>query len=81
MDASNETVNFSNVADKASALMAQGLNMDQVTALMRQARVEARIFGTTTEEAFQNISSAVTGGLVTTLRRSYGLQLSLKRCE
>ncbi|MBI5024105.1 MAG: hypothetical protein HZC18_03795, partial [Candidatus Omnitrophica bacterium] len=43
-----------------------------------QARVEARIFGTTTEEAFQNISSAVTGGLVTTLRRSYGLQLSLK---
>jgi len=78
MDASNETVNFSNVADKASALMAQGLNMDQVTALMRQARVEARIFGTTTEEAFQNISSAVTGGLVTTLRRSYGLQLSLK---
>jgi len=78
MEASNETVNFSNVADKASALMAQGLNMDQVTALMRQARVEARIFGTTTEEAFQNISSAVTGGLVTTLRRSYGLQLSLK---
>jgi len=78
MEASSETVNFSNVADKASALMAQGLNMDQVTALMRQARVEARIFGTTTEEAFQNISSAVTGGLVTTLRRSYGLQLSLK---
>jgi len=78
MDASNETVNFSNVADKASALMAQGLNMDQVTALMRQARVEARIFGTTTEEAFQTISGAVTGGLVTTLRRSYGLQLSLK---
>ncbi|MFH1776333.1 MAG: hypothetical protein ABH952_02055 [Candidatus Omnitrophota bacterium] len=78
MEASQETVNFSNVADKASALMAQGLNMDQVTALMRQARVEARIFGTTTEEAFQNISSAVTGGLVTTLRRSYGLQLSLK---
>lgn len=78
MEASQETVNFSNVADKVSALMAQGLNMDQVTALMRQARVEARIFGTTTEEAFQNISSAVTGGLVTTLRRSYGLQLSLK---
>ncbi|MFH2137447.1 MAG: hypothetical protein ABII88_02925 [Candidatus Omnitrophota bacterium] len=78
MEASQETVNFSNIADKASALMAQGLNMDQVTALMRQARVEARIFGTTTEEAFQNISSAVTGGLVTTLRRSYGLQLSLK---
>jgi len=78
LEASQETVNFSNVADKVSALMAQGLNMDQVTALMRQARVEARIFGTTTEEAFQNISSAVTGGLVTTLRRSYGLQLSLK---
>jgi len=78
MEASHATVNFSNVADKASALMAQGLNMEQVTALMRQARVEARIFGTTTEEAFQNISSAVTGGLVTTLRRSYGLQLSLK---
>jgi len=78
MDAAHATVNFSNVADKVSALMAQGLNMDQVTALMRQARVEARIFGTTTEEAFQNISSAVTGGLVTTLRRSYGLQLSLK---
>jgi len=78
MEASHATVNFSNVADKASALMAQGLNMDQITALMRQARVEARIFGTTTEEAFQNISSAVTGGLVTTLRRSYGLQLSLK---
>ncbi|MFH2146291.1 MAG: hypothetical protein ABII75_09755 [Candidatus Omnitrophota bacterium] len=78
LEASQETVNFSNIADKASALMAQGLNMDQVTALMRQARVEARIFGTTTEEAFQNISSAVTGGLVTTLRRSYGLQLSLK---
>jgi len=78
MEASHATVNFSNVADKASALMAQGLNMEQITALMRQARVEARIFGTTTEEAFQNISSAVTGGLVTTLRRSYGLQLSLK---
>ncbi|MBI4970746.1 MAG: hypothetical protein HZC17_02780 [Candidatus Omnitrophica bacterium] len=78
MEAAQETVNFSNVADKASALMAQGLNMEQITALMRQARVEARIFGTTTEEAFQNISSAVTGGLVTTLRRSYGLQLSLK---
>jgi len=78
MEASQETVNFSNVADKASSLMAQGLNMDQITALMRQARVEARIFGTTTEEAFQTISSAVTGGLVTTLRRSYGLQLSLK---
>ena len=78
MEASQETVNFSNVADKVSALMAQGLNMDQVTALMRQARVEARIFGTTTEEAFQSMSSAVTGGLVTTLRRSYGLQLSLK---
>jgi hypothetical protein len=79
MEASGATVNFSNVADKVSALMAQGLNMDQVTALMRQARVEARIFGTTTEEAFQNISSAVTGGLVTTLRRTYGLQLSLKQ--
>ncbi len=78
MEASHATVNFSDVADKASALMAQGLNMEQITALMRQARVEARIFGTTTEEAFQNISSAVTGGLVTTLRRSYGLQLSLK---
>ena len=78
LEASHATVNFSNVADKASALMAQGLNMEQITALMRQARVEARIFGTTTEEAFQNISSAVTGGLVTTLRRSYGLQLSLK---
>ncbi|MFA5100165.1 MAG: hypothetical protein WC547_04705 [Candidatus Omnitrophota bacterium] len=78
MEASQETVNFSNVADKVSSLMAQGLNMDQITALMRQARVEARIFGTTTEEAFQTISGAVTGGLVTTLRRSYGLQLSLK---
>lgn len=78
LEASHATVNFSNVADKASALMAQGLNMEQIAALMRQARVEARIFGTTTEEAFQNISSAVTGGLVTTLRRSYGLQLSLK---
>ena len=78
MEASHATVNFSNVADKASALMAQGLNMDTISALMKQARVEARIFGTTTEEAFQNISSAVTGGLVTTLRRSYGLQLSLK---
>jgi len=78
MEASKATVNFSNIADKASALMAQGLNMETVTALMKQARVEARIFGTTTEEAFQNISSAVTGGLVTTLRRSYGLQLSLK---
>ena len=51
MEASNETVNFSNVADKVSALMAQGLNMDQVAALMKQARAEARIFGTTTEEA------------------------------
>jgi hypothetical protein len=78
MAASKETVNFSNVADKVSALMAQGLSMDQVTALMKQAWVEARIFGTTTEEAFRNISSAVTGSLVTTLRRSYGLQLSLK---
>ena len=78
MEASHATVNFSNVADKASALMAQGLNMDTISALMKQARVEARIFGTTTEEAFQNISSAVTVGLVTTLRRSYGLQLSLK---
>jgi len=78
MEASHATVNFSNVADKASALMAQGLNMDTISALMKQARVEARIFGTTTEEAFQSISSAVTGGLVTTLRRSYGLQLSLK---
>ncbi len=28
MEASKETVNFSNVADKVSALMAQGLNMD-----------------------------------------------------
>ena len=78
MEASHATVNFSNVADKASALMAQGLNMDTISALMKQARVEAKIFGPTTEEAFQNISSAVTGGLVTTLRRSYGLQLSLK---
>jgi hypothetical protein len=78
MEASNATVNFSNVADKASALMAQGLNMDTIAALMKQARVEAKIFGTTTEAAFQNITSAVTGGLVTTLRRTYGLQLSLK---
>jgi hypothetical protein len=78
MEASKATVNFSNIADKASALMAQGLSMETVTALMRQARVEAKIFGTTTEEAFQNISSAVTGGMVATLRRSYGLQLSLK---
>ncbi|MBN2120699.1 MAG: hypothetical protein JW734_06560 [Candidatus Omnitrophica bacterium] len=78
MEVSKATVNFSNVADKVSALMAQGLNMQTITSLMRQARVEARIFGTTTEEAFQNITSAVTGGLVTTLRRSYGLQLSLK---
>lgn len=78
MEASAGTVNFSNVADKAAALMAQGLNMDTVVALMKQARVEARIFGSTTEEAFQNISSAVTGGLVTTLRRTYGLNLSLK---
>ncbi|HAH21625.1 MAG: hypothetical protein A2Y00_05520 [Omnitrophica WOR_2 bacterium GWF2_43_52] len=78
MEASHATVNFSNIADKASALMAQGLNMDTVAALMKQARVEAKIFGSTTEEAFQNITSAVTGGLVTTLRRTYGLQLSLK---
>lgn len=79
MDASSATVNFSNVADKASALMAQGLNMDEVAALMQQARVEARLFGKTTEESFQVISSAVTGGLVTTLRRAYGLQLSLEK--
>src|SRR3989338_2917254 len=78
MEASHATVNFSNIADKASDLMAQGLNMDTVAALMKQARVEAKIFGSTTEEAFQNITSAVTGGLVTTLRRTYGLQLSLK---
>ena len=50
MEASKATVNFSNIADKVSALMAQGLNMETITALMRQARVEARIFGTTTEE-------------------------------
>lgn len=79
MEASGATVNFSNVADKISALMAQGLSMDQVVGLMRQARAEAIIFGQTTEEAFQVIASAVTGGLVTTLRRSFGLQLSLNQ--
>jgi len=77
-EASAETTNFSNIAAKASALMAQGLSMQQITALMRQARAEAKIFGSTTEEAFGNMTSAITGGLVTTLRRTYGLQLSLK---
>lgn len=78
-EASAGTTNFSNVANKASALLAQNLSMDQVVALMKQARAEAKLFGTTTEEAFSNIASAVTGGLVTTLRRTYGLQLSLKQ--
>lgn len=75
---SGATVNFSNVAAQVSALLAQGLNADQIIALMRQARAEAKLFGTTTEQAFKVIASAITGGLVTTLRRSYGLQLSLE---
>ncbi|MBW2044317.1 MAG: hypothetical protein JRI96_05450 [Deltaproteobacteria bacterium] len=78
-EAADATVNFSNIAAAASALMAQGLNMDTIAKLMKQARAEARLFGKTTEESFQIIGSAITGGLVTTLRRSYGLQLSLEQ--
>lgn len=77
-EASGWTINFSNIAASTSALLAQGLNMDTVIQLMRQARVEARLFGKSTEETYQIIGSAITGGLVTTLRRAYGLQLSLK---
>ena len=75
--ASAETTNFSNVASKASALLASGLSMDQVTALMQQARAEAKIFGETTEQAFDKIAGAVTGKLMVTLKRNYGLALDL----
>ena len=78
LDVSAGTVNFSNVADKLTSLMAQGLGMDQITALMRQARAEARIFGQTTEEAFGNIASAVNSGMLRPLEKQYGLQVSLK---
>lgn len=78
LDVSAGTVNFSNVADKITALMAQGLGMDQITALMKQARAEARIFGQTTEEAFENIANAVNSGMMRPLEKTYGLQVSLK---
>lgn len=78
LEVSAGTVNFSNVADKITALMAQGLGMDQITALMRQARAEARIFGQTTEEAFENIANAVNSGMMRPLEKTYGLQVSLK---
>lgn len=78
LEVSAETVNFSDVAGKLSTLMAQGLNMDQITALMKQARAEARIFGTTTEEAFSQIADAVNAGKLKSLEKAYGLQLSLK---
>lgn len=77
-DAAAGTVNFSNVADRVTSLMAQGLGMDQITALMRQARAEARIFGQTTEEAFLNIANAVNSGMMRPLEKTYGLQVSLK---
>lgn len=78
MEVSAGTVNFSNVADKVTALMGQGLGADQISALMRQARVEARIFGQTTEEAFETISNAVNSGMLRPLEKTYGLQVSLK---
>jgi len=78
LDVSAGTVNFSEVASRVSTLIAQGLNMDQIINLMRQARVEARIFGTTTEEAFDRIANAVNSGMMRPLEKAYGLQLSLK---
>jgi hypothetical protein len=74
---SAETVNFSNVAADLSKLMASGLNMETIIRLMENARVQAKLFGLTTEESFKVLSSAVTGGLVTTLRRTFGLNASL----
>ena len=77
-EASAGTADFSDVADKVSGLIANGLGADQIVALMKQARVEARIFGTTTVEAFDSIAKAVESGAFKSLKRTYGLQISLK---
>ena len=77
MEATRETVNFSNVAAGVSTLMATGLGLDEIASLFERARGLARIFGQDTEQAVQVIVGAISGQLVTTLRRAYGLNISL----
>lgn len=73
------TINFSNVASSVSALLAQGLNMDQVVKLMEASRAAARVTGETVEAAFNKIASAVTGGFLVTVKRAYGFNVELKQ--
>jgi len=76
--ASAETVNFSNIAGNVSALLGQGLNMQQIIDLMKVARAEARKMGQDTEQAFIQIANAVAGGFLVTVKRAYGLNVELK---
>jgi len=76
-EASAETVNFSNVAGNVSALLGQGLNLEQIAGLMKVARAEARKMGTDVEQAFTQIANAVAGGFLVTVKRAYGLNVEL----
>ena len=75
--AARDTVNFSNVAGSLSALLGQGLNMEEIIGLMKVARAESRKMGTDVEETFNQISGAVTGGFLVTVKRNFGLQVEL----
>lgn len=77
LDASKSTVNFSNIAAQATVLLGRGVTQSQIIELMKVARVEAQKTGKGVEEAFNQISGAIAGGFLVTVKRNFGLAVDL----
>ena len=79
MKASDEIVNFSNVASNASILMAQGLGIKEVESLMTQARATAKLMGKDIEDVFSQLTGAIAGGYTVSLKRSLALNVDVSK--
>lgn len=77
LKASKATVNFSNVAAQASVLLGRGVSQAQLIDIFKVARVEAQKTGQSVEDSFNQISGAISGGFLVTVKRNYGLAVDL----
>lgn len=78
-EVSGATINFSNVAGSASVLLSQGIGLNELNELMKVARAGARLTGSSVEESFNQISTAISGGFLVTVKRAFGLNVELSK--
>jgi hypothetical protein len=76
--ASGDTVDFSNIARQSAIALQQGLQPDQVVRLMDIARERSVLMGTSVEEAFNLISTAVETGNTRLLKQA-GIVIDVHR--